>query len=72
MPVAVAAKMVGHSVTLFTATYPELLAELLMEATHEATAQVDACLADRKRGAMPSSRDGKHTTRSTRVNNGQP
>ncbi len=69
MPVAVAAKMMGHSVTLFTETY----AELLMEATHEAAAQVDAFLADRNRGALLSSRDGKHTTtRSSRVNNGQP
>ena len=51
MPVAVAAKMMGHSVTLFTETF----------------------LADRNRGALLSSRDGKHTTtRSSRVNNGQP
>lgn len=44
VPVAVAAKMMGHSVTLFCETY----ADLLVEATHEAARQVDTFWAARK------------------------
>jgi integrase len=41
VPVAVAAKMLGHSVTLFCETY----ADLLVEATHDAARQADEWLA---------------------------
>ena len=41
VPVAVAAKMMGHSVALFCETY----ADLLVEATHEAAKQAEAWLA---------------------------
>ena len=54
VPVAVAAKMLGHSVTLFTETY----ADLLVEATRGAAAQVDAFWADRSKPPAPSLVDG--------------
>ncbi len=41
VPVAVAAKMMGHSVAMFCETY----ADLLVEATHDAARQADAWLA---------------------------
>ena len=41
VPVAVAAKMMGHSVTMFCETY----ADLLLEATRDAAQQADAWLA---------------------------
>ena len=41
VPVAVAAKMMGHSVTMFC----EIYADLLVEATHDAARQADAWLA---------------------------
>jgi len=47
VPVAVAAKMMGHSVTMFCETY----ADLLLEATRDAARQADAWLA-RSEGSM--------------------
>lgn len=49
VPVGVAAKMMGHSVTMFCETY----ADLLLEATREAAQQADAWLAAQG-GALPN------------------
>lgn len=57
VPVAVAAKMMGHSVAMFCETY----ADLLVEATQDAAIQADEWLA-RQEVALPSSR-GDGTTR---------
>ena len=46
VPVAVAAKMMGHSVHVFCETY----ADLLVEATHEAAKQAEAWLARQQGG----------------------
>lgn len=55
VPVAVAAKMMGHSVTMFCETY----ADLLLEATRDAAQHADAWLAARDSApAVPSPRDG--------------
>ena len=52
VPSAVAAKMMGHSVAMFSETY----ADLLVEATQDAARQADAWLA-RQKAPPPSSRD---------------
>ena len=56
VPVAVAAKMMGHSVGMFCETY----ADLLVEATHDAARQADEWLARQgeaaKEGPAPQSR----------------
>jgi integrase len=52
VPVAVAAKMMGHSVAMFSETY----ADLLVEATQDAARQADEWLA-RQEATLPSSPD---------------
>ena len=52
VPVAVAAKMMGHSVAMFSETY----ADLLVEATQDAARQADEWLA-RQDTALPSPQD---------------
>ena len=52
VPVAVAAKMLGHSVALFAETY----ADLLVEAADEAARQADEGLARQKSGGASTSR----------------
>ena len=64
VPVAVAAKMMGHSVALFSETY----ADLLVEATHDAARQADEWLARQSASgaSVPSPRDDSETPHGSR------